>query len=133
MTTVDFNTFLIAQEKRDRATDKAIAELREDLALIHRSRHETQENLSTAIGEIHLGCAATDKNLRELTELVKELVQAMRGNSFGSSGVVAQIADHEKRIGGIETSQKELRGMSRLIGWGASAIGVLIAWKELQK
>ena len=137
MNTPDFNQFLIDQRRSDseeRAKlSAAIDAVKADLASIHKSRHETQENLSIAINEMRLDQAATEKNLAALVASVAELVAALKGNTFGSVGLVAQVADHEKRLDEIETMQKEAKGMSRLIAWGVSAIGAAVAWKALQK
>jgi hypothetical protein len=43
------------------------------------------------------------------------------------------VAENTRRIGDIETAQKEVRGMSRLIGWGVTVIGVAVGVKALTK
>lgn len=137
MTTTEFNQFLIDQRRADNEERaKIVASIdavKADIASIHRSRHETQENLSIAINEMRLDQAATEKNLAALVASVTELVAALKGNTFGSVGLVAQVADHSRRLSDIETAQKEARGMSRIIGWGVTAIGVAVGVKSLTK
>lgn len=137
MTTEAFNAFLIAQDKRDRATDSAIAELREDLAMMHRSRHETQENLSIALGELRVDSANTEKNLNELTALVKELVQAMKGNSFGGDGVLSRLeelrTDVDEITDRINTVEHQAKGIRWFVSAVAALIAVLVSFKDLIK
>jgi CDP-diacylglycerol pyrophosphatase len=135
MNTPEFNAFLIGQEKRDRVTDKCLADLREDIAMIHSSRHQTQENLSIAIGELRLDCATTDKNLAVLSDLVKELVQGLKGNGYGSSGVVSQVAemrsDLNKLTAKVDTVENQAKGMRLIISWGVAAVALAVAFKNL--
>ena len=137
MTTPEFNKFLVDQQRETddyRAKlNAAIESVKADVASIHISRHETQHNLSVALGEIRIDQATTEKHLASLVSSVTELVAALKGNTLGSVGLVAQVADHGRRIVDIETAQKEARGMSRILGWGVTAIGVAVGVKALTK
>lgn len=137
MNTPEFNKFLVDQA---RETDEyrakltaAIEAVKADVASMHANRHETQHNISVAIGEIRLDQATTEKHLASLVTSVTELVSALKGNTLGSIGLVAQVAENTRKIGDIETAQKEARGMSRLIGWGVGLIGVLGGIKALNQ
>jgi len=137
MNTPEFNKFLVDQA---RETDEfrlkltsAIEAVKADVASMHSSRHETQHNISLAIGEIRVDQATTEKHLASLVSSVTELVSALKGNTLGSVGLVAQVADHGRRLDSVETAQKEARGMSRLISWGVGAIGVFVAIRGLIK
>lgn len=133
MTTADFNSFLLEQSKRDLRTAEQIEEIRTDVLAMHKIRHDTLDNLSVTIGELRIDRAKTDDNLAELSLLVKELVLGLKGNGFGASGVVAQVADHEQRIKGFEKTRDNASGMKILIGWGVGAIGAAVALKGLLK
>ena len=133
MTTEAFNAFLLEQSKRDLRTAEQIEEIRADVVAIHKSRHDTLDNLSVTICELRVDRAATDKNLAQLSAIVKELVEGLKGNGYGAAGVVAQVADHEQRIKGFEKARDNASGMKILIGWGVGAIGAAVALKGLLK
>ena len=61
---------------------------------------------------------------------MRELVIAMEG-SYGSTGLVARVADAEKRIGVCEKLVTEGQGMRRLLGWGAAIVAAAVALKAL--
>lgn len=136
MITPDFNQFLIDIRRTDaeeRARlSSAIEAVKADIASIHKSRHEVQENLALTINEMRLDQAKTAENLASLVASVSELVSALKGNAFGSIGIVAQVADHEKRLTDMEGLVKEAQGMSRLIALGSAVLALFATWQSLQ-
>ena len=133
MTTEAFNAFLLEQSKRDLRTTAQIEEIRADVVAIHKSRHDTLDNLSVTICELRVDRAATDKNLAQLSAIVKELVEGLKGNGYGAAGVVASVASNTARIGSLEADREKAKGMRLLIGWGVGAIGAAVAIKGLLK
>lgn len=136
MTSPDFNQFL--KEQRQNALDNerlraAIEVLKHDVESIHRSRHETQENLSQTINEMRLDQAKTSENLATLVASVSELVSALKGNNFGGVGLVAQVAALETKVAKHDALLREVSGMKRIIGWGAAAITLALGISKFKQ
>jgi len=103
----------------------------EDLTAFLADQLKRDEALKSSIDEIRIARADTEQNLAELSELVKELVQAFKGNQFGSTGILTRISVIEADIAVIKSAQGNAQGMKILIGWGVAALGVAVAVKTL--
>lgn len=146
LSTPDFNARLTAIEL--------------ELASQRENRHALNSHISTVIDEerkerleMERDLVSLQKAVSEITNSVKEVVDALKGGQFGQAGLVAQIAavnaqvaqnhaetlrligeikkEHNDYRDEIDAKINEGRGMARLLLWASLALGAFATWKQI--